>query len=89
MYNKQCASHSSLLTPLWQWGLNKDLKGIERVIHLSIPENYGFDTIICDYYSYHRDPNSYKLFRKPQFDTNAGLLLFLRVTPSYARQYHC
>ena len=39
------------LTPLWRWGLNLDLKGIERVIiHLSVPENYNFDTIISDYF---------------------------------------
>jgi hypothetical protein len=38
------------LPPLWQWGLNLDLNGIERVIiHLSFPQNYGFDTIINDY----------------------------------------
>ena len=59
----------SFLTPLWEWGLNLDLNGIERVIiHLGVPENYGFDTIISDYYSYHRDQNSYQLFRKPRFD---------------------
>jgi len=34
--------------PLW---LNLDLIGIVRVIvHLSVPENHGFDTIICDYF---------------------------------------
>ena len=45
MYNKQCASHSWLLTPLWQWGLNLDLNGIEKVIiQHSVLENYGFDT---------------------------------------------
>jgi hypothetical protein len=28
-----------------------DLNGIERVIiHLSVPENYGFNTIICGYF---------------------------------------
>ena len=59
-----------------------DLNGIEKaIIHLSVPENYGFDAIISNYYSYHRDQNSYQLFRKPQFDTNVGLLLFLLVTP--------
>ena len=65
----------------------------------SVPENYGFDTIIWspfptftgargahkrhqEYnYSYHREQHSYQLFRKPRFDTNVSLLLFLRVTP--------
>ena len=32
-------------------GDNLDLNGIERVIiHLSVPENYGFDTIVSDYF---------------------------------------
>ena len=34
-------------------------------------------------YSYHRVQNSYQLFRKPWFDTNVDILLFLHVTPSY------
>jgi hypothetical protein len=90
MYNKHCVSHSRLLTPLWQWGLNLVLNGIERVItHLSVPENFGFDTIISDCYSYQRDQSSYQLFRKPRFDINFGLLVFLRVTPSNPHQYHC
>ena len=39
------------LPPLWRWGLNLDLNGIERVIiHLSVPENYGFDSITSDYF---------------------------------------
>ena len=79
MYSKQCEIHSWLLTPLWQWGLNLDLNGIGSVIiNISVSENYGFDTIISDYYWYHRYQNSYQLFRKPRFDTNIGLLLFLR-----------
>ena len=58
-----------------------DLNGNERVIiHLCVPENYGFDIIISDYYSY-------QLFQKPRFDTNVGLLLFLRVTLSKLRPF--
>ena len=41
----------SLITFLWRWGLNLDLNDIERVIiHLSVPNNYGFDTIISEYF---------------------------------------
>jgi hypothetical protein len=33
-----------------RYGLNLDLNGIERVIiQFSVPENYGFDTIITEY----------------------------------------
>ena len=40
-------AYSYPLHPLWRWGLNLDLNDIKRVIiHLSVPENYGFDTII-------------------------------------------
>ena len=40
-------AYSYPIPPLWQWGsLNLDLNDIERVIiHLSVPENYGFDII--------------------------------------------
>jgi hypothetical protein len=45
-------AYSYPLPPLWRWGLNLDLNSIERVIiHLSVPKNYGFDTII-NYYFY-------------------------------------
>ena len=44
-------AYSYSLPPLWRCGLNLDLNGIERVIiHLGVPENYGFDTIIRDYF---------------------------------------
>ena len=36
-------AYSYPLPPLWRWGLNLDLCGIERVIiHLSVPHNYTF-----------------------------------------------
>jgi hypothetical protein len=37
----------------------------ESHILFSVPENYGFDTIVIDYYSYYPDQNSYQLFPKP------------------------
>ena len=44
-------AYSHPLPPLWQWGLNLDLNGIEGVtIHLSVPKNYGFESIISDYF---------------------------------------
>ena len=44
-------AYSYPLPPLWRWGLNLDLKGIERVIiRLSVPENSAFDTIISEYF---------------------------------------
>ena len=44
-------ANSYPLQPLWQWGLNLDLNSIEIVIiHLSVPKNYGFDTIMSDYF---------------------------------------
>ena len=40
----------SLTTPM-AMGTQLGFKRIERVIiHLSVPQNYGFDTIICDYF---------------------------------------
>ena len=39
--------------PLWRWGLNLDLNDFERVIHLSVPENYSFESIIGDYFYRH------------------------------------
>jgi hypothetical protein len=39
--------------------LNLDINGIEGVIiHLSVPENYGFDTIISEYF--YRSPFLYE-----------------------------
>ena len=39
------------LPPLWRWGFNLDLNGIERVvIPLSILENYVFDIVINEYF---------------------------------------
>ena len=44
-------AYSYPLPPLWRWGLNLELNGIKKVIiHLSVPENYGFDTIISEYF---------------------------------------
>jgi hypothetical protein len=44
-------AYSYPLPTLWRWGLNLDLNDIERVvIHLSVPENYGFNTIISEYF---------------------------------------
>ena len=44
-------AYSYPLPSLWRWGLNLDLNDMERdIIHLSVPENYGFHTIICDYF---------------------------------------
>jgi len=42
----------------WKWGLNLDLNVIEGVIiHLSVPQNFGFDTIISEYF--YRSPFLY------------------------------
>ena len=39
------------LPPLWRSELNLDLDGIKRgIIHLIVPKNYGFDTIISEYF---------------------------------------
>ena len=51
-----------ILIPYHPYGngdsLNLDLNGIEGVIiHLSVPENYGFDTIISEYF--YRSPFLY------------------------------
>ena len=44
-------TYSYPLPPLWQWGLKLDLNSIEGVIiHFSVPENDGFDTIISEYF---------------------------------------
>ena len=43
-------AYSYPLPPLWRWRLNFDLNGIERVIHLSVPKNYVFESIINDYF---------------------------------------
>ena len=44
-------AHSYPLPPLWRWGFNLDLNGIERVIiKLSVPKYYAFDTIISEYF---------------------------------------
>ena len=44
-------AYSYPLPSLWQLGLNLDLNNIKRVIiHLSVPENYVFDTIISEYF---------------------------------------
>ena len=84
--------HSILVSCIYVYSLWDSVVAWMR--NISVPENYGFDTIICNYfysspkrhqgynYSYHRAQNSYQLFRKPWFDTNVGLLLFLHVTPS-------
>jgi hypothetical protein len=45
-------THISIsLQPLWQWRLKLYLNGIKRVIiHLSVSKNYGFHTIVSDYF---------------------------------------
>ena len=44
-------AYSYPLPPLWRQAFNLDLNGIEWVIiYLSVPENYGFDTTINDYF---------------------------------------
>ena len=48
-FRSQC-EWTRISISLWRWGLNLDLNDIERVIiNLSVPENYGFDTIISEY----------------------------------------
>ena len=43
-------AYSYPLPPPWRWGLNFNLNGIEIVIiHLSVLDNYGFDTIVSEY----------------------------------------
>ena len=55
-FNGHAYSHP--LPPLWRWGIILVLNGIERVIiHLSVPENYGFDTIILNIF---KDRPSFK-----------------------------
>ena len=44
-------AYSYPLPPQWWWRLNLDLNGIEGVIHLSVPENYSFESIISDYFT--------------------------------------
>ena len=48
--NVHAHARSYPLPLLWQCdSLNVDLNEIERVIHLSVPENYSFESIISDY----------------------------------------